>query len=101
MSLDTYFRELIREAVREEMQHFAGAEREKLLTADEVAAWVGESRATVYQWKREGHLRAVMISETHMRFAPEEVRRFIREGGVKVVASDSGPGVEFASEANQ
>lgn len=60
---------------------------EPLLTAKQVSELLAVDVQTVYRLRREGHLRAVWISETTFMFDPSEVRRFREAGGVKA-ASD-------------
>lgn len=67
-------------------QLMSGKPREPLplLSADEVGARLGGiDKQAVYRLKREGALKAVYLSATRFMFSPEEVERFIREGGVK------------------
>jgi excisionase family DNA binding protein len=59
---------------------------EPLLTARQVAELLAVDIQTVYRLRREGHLRAVWISETTFMFDPSEVRRFREAGGVKAAA---------------
>ena len=55
-----------------------------LLSADEVGKRLGGiDKQAVYRLKRENQLKAVYLSETRFMFHPDEVERFIRDGGVK------------------
>jgi hypothetical protein len=79
--LEETLRALIREIVLEEIYEVPRNPR-PLLNADEVGDRLGGiDRQAVYRLKREGKLKAVHLSTTRFMFQPEEVERFIREGG--------------------
>lgn len=82
-ALEETLRTMIREIVLEEVSAGPVAPR-PLLNADQVGVLLGGiDRQAVYRLKREGALKAVHLSETRFMFHPDEVDRFIREGGVK------------------
>lgn len=80
-ALEETLRALVREIVREEVYEVPRSPQ-PLLTVDEVGDRLGGiDRQAVYRLKREGALKAVYLSATRFMFQPEEVERFIREGG--------------------
>jgi excisionase family DNA binding protein len=82
-ALEESFSEIVRKVVREELQAFMGASTdERLLTADDVALRLRVSKQKIYSLKREGKLKAIMINQREMRFAPEAVRQFQLNEGV-------------------
>jgi excisionase family DNA binding protein len=52
-----------------------------LLTTAEVAKMLKVNRSSVYRWAQEGDLPFVRFAKT-IRFKEEDVRKFIKEGGV-------------------
>jgi predicted DNA-binding transcriptional regulator AlpA len=82
-ALEDSIRTMVREIVLEELSERPRAPQ-PLLTADQVAERLGiNDKQAVYRLKRENKLKAVHLSETRFMFQPEEVERFIRDGGVK------------------
>lgn len=86
MSLDEHLEEIVRKVIREELHTAPVVELEGLLTADRVAELLDCDRQTVYRLRRENHLKAVFTGETTFKFAPEEVRRFIKVGGIQALS---------------
>lgn len=80
--LEDSLREIVREIVRQEIPAKQGTSL-PLLSADDVGKRLGIDKQSVYRLHREGSLKGVNISETRFRFHPDEVDRFIRDGGVK------------------
>lgn len=59
-----------------------GVMDEKPLTVEQVAAHLSVSRDTVRRWLRDGVLRGRSLGRrAGYRITPEEVQRFLREGG--------------------
>lgn len=52
---------------------------EPLVDADEVAAFLGVDRATVYRLARSAALPSVEIAPRVLRFRPEDVRGFLEQ----------------------
>lgn len=100
MTFEETLEEIIRRVVREEFAVLIGSKDEGLLTAEQAAERIGCNKQRIYTLKREGHLKAVYTGDTHFKFAPDEVRRFIREQGTKHIASRRASGVQFAPEVN-
>lgn len=84
MAIEETLRELIREVILQEMPQSLPRAPRPLLSADEVGQRLGIDKQAVYRLKREGALKAVNLSETRFRFHPDEVDRFIENGGVSV-----------------
>lgn len=78
MTLEETIETLLRKVVREELQALAG-EDVQLLTTEQVAGLLVYSTHTVYQLKREGKLKAVVLGDNSLRFKRSDVRRFIEE----------------------
>ena len=76
---------IVREVLREELRAWSSPRLpDHLLSADEVARVLGfDDRQSVYRLRREGHLKAIWVSEKEFKFAPEVVQAFIDQGGVK------------------
>lgn len=88
-TLEDTLRDMIREIVLEELPLTPIGPPPPLLSAEEVGERLGVDRQTVYRMKKEGTLKGVNISDQRFRFHPDEVDRFIREGG-KVSRSGGG-----------
>ncbi|HZS44953.1 MAG TPA: helix-turn-helix domain-containing protein [Blastocatellia bacterium] len=58
---------------------------EKLLTVDELCAWLGESKQTVYEDIRRGRIPVVRIGK-RIKADPETVRAWIARGGTPLSA---------------
>lgn len=83
MSIEDSIREIVKQVVAEEVSMQARAPR-PLLSAEQVGVLLGGIDAqAVYRLRRENQLKAVRLSETRFKFHPDEVERFIREGGAK------------------
>ena len=54
----------------------------RLLTVDDVAAWLGMPRAAVYRLVRESRLPAVAVGR-YLRFDPVAIQRWIDAGGAE------------------
>lgn len=52
----------------------------QMLTVHEVAKLLGLSAPSVSRFERLGHLKATRLSKRTLRFCPDEVRRFLRDG---------------------
>lgn len=82
-ALEETLRTIIREIVSQEIPETPRAPR-PLLSAEQVGDLLGGiDKQAVYRLQREGELKAVHLSKTRFKFHPDEVERFIREGGVK------------------
>lgn len=83
ISFEGAIRELVNAIVDERLGSYERTPQ-PLLTADQVAERLGiNDKQAVYRLKRENKLKAVHLSETRFMFHPDEVERFIRDGGVK------------------
>lgn len=81
--LEDSIREIVREVIKAELSIAESVPR-PLLSAEQVGKLLGGIDAqAVYRLRRENQLKAVKLSETRFKFHPDEVERFIREGGVK------------------
>jgi carbamoylphosphate synthase small subunit len=83
--LEDAIKSIIREVVRDELREWTSPRLpDHLLSADEVARILGfDDRQSIYRLRREGHLKAVWVSEKEFKFTPEVVQAFIARGGVK------------------
>jgi len=59
---------------RESWDHRAAGADEPLLTAEDVAGWLGVSRDTVHRWRHEGLIAWLAIPGGIVRFHPADVR---------------------------
>lgn len=83
MTFEETLGEIVRTAVREEVQATGGDDR--LLTAEQVAEILGYTDVTsVYRLKREGRLKGYYLTEKSLRFKNSEVQDFIKS--LKVAA---------------
>lgn len=81
-TVEETIREMVNAIVDERLRSQPSAPR-PLLNAEQVGELLGIDKQSVYRLHRENALKAVQMSETRFRFHPDEVERFIREGGVK------------------
>ena len=58
-----------------------GLKMQKLLSAREVADLFGDDVQTVYRLARNGILPFVKLGNRKIKFAPEQIEEFIRQGG--------------------
>jgi excisionase family DNA binding protein len=77
MNLEEKFEDIVRKVIREELQAAASADR--LMTAQEVAEYLGYDVHTIYQLKREQKLRGFNLGNNSVRFYQSDVTRFIQE----------------------
>ena len=84
VTLEDSIRSIVREVVREELASLS-SDPVALLDAERVGEKLGVDKQTVYRMVREGALRPVWISEHRFKIHPNELDRFIREGGVKTL----------------
>ena len=73
---------------------------DRLLTAREVADWLGVSTETVLRWTRRGELRAIRLPGTErgrLRYRHEDVEAWLAEHATK--ADDANRGVSAAPSA--
>ncbi|MBI5248862.1 MAG: helix-turn-helix domain-containing protein [Desulfomonile tiedjei] len=54
-------------------------ERKELLTADEAAAYLNVSKATILKWARKGKIERVKISAKIVLFSIEAIDNFLKE----------------------
>lgn len=83
MTIEDRLEEIIRRVVREELRSQQRAQPEELLTAADVARFLGVNKQKVYSLAREHEIEPVMISKREMRFSPEIVRDFQLRKGIK------------------
>lgn len=77
MSFEETLESLLRKVVREELA--AASANERLMTAQEVADYLGYDVHTVYRLKRERKLQGFNVGDNSLRFYRSEVTRFIQE----------------------
>lgn len=77
MSVDEALRSIIREVVREELK--AASSADPLMTAQEVADYLGYDVHTIYRLKREQKLQGFLLGNNSLRFYQSEITRFIQE----------------------
>jgi len=77
MSFEETLESIVRKVVREELQSASSADR--LMTAQEVADYLGYDVHTIYQLKRERKLRGFNLGNNSLRFYQSEVTKFIQE----------------------
>ena len=56
----------------------------RLLTADDVAAYLGLKRGTVYEMVRSQRLPHVRVSRRAIRFTPEQIEQWVERQRVEV-----------------
>lgn len=82
-ALEDSIRSVVREIVREEVAQAVPQKARPLLTAEQAGELLGLDKQSVYRLAREGQLKAVYVSESRFRFHPNEIERFIKQGGVQ------------------
>lgn len=82
--LEQTIKDLVNAVVDERLGGSQSQSPQPLLSADEVGVRLGNiDKQAVYRLVRENKLKVVYLSETRFKIHPDEVDRFIREGGVK------------------
>jgi excisionase family DNA binding protein len=77
MSFEETLKQIVREVIREELKAVSSVDR--LMTAQEVAEYLGYDVHTVYRLKRERKLQGFSLGDNSLRFYQSEVSRFIQE----------------------
>lgn len=81
--LEQTIRELVN-AIVDERLGSQSQSPQPLLSAEEVGKRLGNiDKQSVYRLVRENQLKVIYLSETRFKIHPDEVERFIREGGAK------------------